>query len=164
MFLLLNKTFSILLKGLLSKSSKTTAEWLEWIAQMVKAHQQEVISDKDVQAIAKTVDNPDNGIRQSALTAWEEIYKVCNEQFWTLVADKLTPKAEDIIKARLKASLGIPLNSTPVEEKQGNASKLDKSPMTGRNNNLKGSKFNRSLNADPFNKSIPLADHSSKSN
>jgi hypothetical protein len=87
---------------------------------------------------------------------------VCNEQFWTLVADKLTPKAEDIIKARLKASLGILLNSTPVEEKQGNASKHDKSPMTGRNSNLKGSKLNRSLNANPLNKSIPLADHSSK--
>jgi hypothetical protein len=36
---------------------------------MIKEHQQEVINDKDVQAIAKTVDNPDNGIRQSALSA-----------------------------------------------------------------------------------------------
>jgi hypothetical protein len=67
--LLLNKTFSILIKGISSKSSKTAAECLELLALMVKAHQQEVINDKDVQAIAKTVDNPDNGIRQSALAA-----------------------------------------------------------------------------------------------
>lgn len=49
---------------------------------------------------------------------------------------------------------------TPVDDKQTGVSKYDKSPMTGRNSNLKASKLNRSLNANPLNKSIPLADHS----
>lgn len=96
---------------------------------MYQNHQLEVINEKDVRQIGKIVDNPDNGIRQGALLACEEIYKITGEHFWELVGKKLTSKAEDIIRARFKAKLGIPMNSTPVEDTKNSSLRSSKSPM-----------------------------------
>jgi len=159
------KIMSILIKGLASKNAKTVAECLECIAAMVQTHQLEVINDKDVKIIAGQCESPDNGIRQSALVACEEIYKITEDQFWTLVGSKLSTKAMDIIKARLCAHLGVSLNSTPVEDKKDVAMKQDKSPMGGRNK-MKASGLNRSLNKslnNKFNSSITSNDGGSKS-
>jgi hypothetical protein len=130
---------------------------------MVQTHQLEVISEKDVRSIAKQCESSDNGIRQSALIACEEIYKITEDQFWTLAGNKLSTKAKDIIMARLNANLGVPLNMTPVEDKKD--MKKDKSPMGG--NKLKASHLNRSLNKsigqkNKLNSSIPLSENQSK--
>lgn len=68
--------------------------------------------------------------------------------------------------ARLNASLGVSLNSTPIEDKKESHLKPDKSPLGGRNN-LRASNLNRSLNKslnnqNKLNSSIPLSDTQSK--
>jgi len=155
------KLMSILMKGLNSKNTKTTAECCECIAQMVQAHQLEAINEKDVKVIAKQCESGDNGIRQGALLAVEEIYKITGDQFWTLVGDKLSTKAKDIIMARLNAHLGISLNSTPIEDKKDTL-KADKSPMVGKGS-MRSSGMNKSLNKSfnnkgKLNSSIPMSE------
>lgn len=159
------KVMSILIKGLESKNTKTVAECLECIAQMVKEHQLEVINDKDVKVIAQQCESADNGVRQGALLACEEIYKVTEDQFWVLVGSKLSTKAKDIIMARLSASLGVNLNTTPVEDKKNSSLKDDKSPIVGKS--MRSSGLNRSLNKsiggqNKLNSSIPSSESKSK--
>ena len=141
------KLIAILMKGLNSKNTKSVSESLELIAVLIQVHRLDVINEKDVRIIGKTVDNPDNGIRQGALSACEEIYKIVDESFWDLVGSKLSSKAEDIIRARLKANLGVQMNSTPVESKKGSSLRNSKSPMMKRDksNNKLQSSFNSSI-------------------
>lgn len=143
------KIISILIKGTESKSSKTIAECLECIAVVIQAHQLEVINEKDVILISKIVDNPDNSVRQGALAACEEIYKITGEHFWNLVENKLSSKAEDIIKARFKAKLGVPLNSTPVEDLKDKSIRSSKSPMSVQRD--------KSVGKNSLQSSIPLS-------
>jgi hypothetical protein len=139
------RILGILMKGLDSKNSKTTAECLEIIAILIQTHQLEVINEKDVKAIGKIVDSPDNGIRQGALSSCEEIYKIAGEQFWDLVGSKLSSKAEDIIRARFKAKLGVPMNTTPVEDNKNQSIRSNKSPMIKRDRST--NKIQTSLNS-----------------
>ena len=141
------KLISILMKGLNSKNTKSVSESLELIAVLIQTHRLDVINEKDVRIIGKIVDNPDNGIRQGALSACEEIYKIVDENFWELVGNKLSSKAEDIIRARFKAKLGVQMNSTPVEDKKNSSIRSSKSPMMKRDrsaNKLQNS-FNSSI-------------------
>lgn len=138
------KLITLLVKNLDSKNTKNTAECLECIAILVQTHQLEVINEKDVKLIGKIVDNPDNGVRQGALSACEEIYKIAGEHFWELIGTGLSSKAEDIIRARLKAKLGVALNKTPVEDKKENMNMSEKSPMVNKGSKIQ-SQFNRSL-------------------
>ena len=157
------RVISILMKGLTSKNTKTCAECLECIALMIQTHQLEVINEKDIHIIGKITDNPDNGIRQGALSACEEIYKITGDHFWELVGSKLSPKSEDMIKARLKANLGVAFNNTPVEDDKDVHMGVNKSPFNSSRRDRSKGGLNRSLNSSQnLQSSIPLSDASSK--
>ena len=69
-----DKVFSIVLVGANSKNTKSKVECLEELAELIKEYGVEISHDKDLKAIAKHSNSPDNNVRTAAVKTMGEFY------------------------------------------------------------------------------------------
>jgi len=87
--------------GVGAKNLKSVAECLDELSIFVRENGLDHITEKDLQLVAKMVDNNDKGVREGALTLIGEIYKTIDEQIWRLLGP-VNIKVKGLLEGRFK--------------------------------------------------------------
>ena len=96
--------------GVSAKNLKSVAECLDEITVFVRENGADLITEKDLQLVAKLVDSPDKGVREGALTFIAEIYKILDEQIWRLMGP-INIKVKGLLENRFKQFKKGPIDS-----------------------------------------------------
>jgi hypothetical protein len=87
--------------GVGAKNLKSVAECLDELAIFVRENGADLITEKDLQLVAKMADSGDKGVREGALTFIGEIYKILDEQIWRLMGP-INIKVKGLLEGRFK--------------------------------------------------------------
>ena len=87
--------------GVGAKNLRSVAETIEEITNYIKDAGLANIMEKDLQCIAKMVDNNDKGVRESALTFIGEVYKHIDEEVWRVLGPG-NIKVKGLLEGRFK--------------------------------------------------------------
>jgi len=77
----------VILYGVGSKNLRAVAECIDEIAEFIKNYGIEYTSEKEIKLIAKLADNPDKSIRENALKALGEVFKLLGDDIWRVIGD-----------------------------------------------------------------------------
>jgi cytoskeleton-associated protein 5 len=92
----------IIESGVKSKNLKSVAENLDEIADFICLHGVDCCTKKDFALFLTCVDNSDKNVRENALKALGEAYKLLGEDVWRLFGKDIVPKVKSMIEARFK--------------------------------------------------------------
>ena len=87
--------------GVGSKNLKAVSECLDEYAQFIQLFGIEYTHEKDIKTIAKMADHGDKSIRENALSAIGEIYKLLGDDIWRAIGQVPT-KVQGLLEARFK--------------------------------------------------------------
>jgi hypothetical protein len=74
---------------------------LDELATFVRENGASLITEKDLQLVARMADSGDKGVREAALTFIGEIYKILDEQIWRLMGP-VNNKVKGLLEGRFK--------------------------------------------------------------
>ena len=87
--------------GVGAKNLRSVAECLDELAFYIKDSGIDNIVEKDLQQIAKLVDNNDKGVRESSLHFIGEVYKILDEEVWRVMGP-INIKVKGLLEGRFK--------------------------------------------------------------
>lgn len=96
------KVFAFVLIGCNSKNSKAKVECLEELASLVQDFGISITQVKDIKAIVKHANSPDNNVRTAAIQTLGEIYKLAGDKTWTMIGE-VSDKVRDLLDQRFKS-------------------------------------------------------------
>ena len=91
----------MIIYGINSKNLRTVSECLDEFAEFIKLFGIDYTNEKEVKLIAKMADHADKHIRENALQAIGELFKVLGEDIWRIVGD-VSVKVKGLLEARFK--------------------------------------------------------------
>jgi cytoskeleton-associated protein 5 len=99
--------------GCSHKNLKSVAESLDEIASYLQKEGISVVSEPQVKVIAKLVDSGDPGVREKSLQVLGEIYKVLDEEIYSIMG-KLSVKSNGLLEQRFKKIKGLGASSSNI--------------------------------------------------
>jgi cytoskeleton-associated protein 5 len=98
-------------QGLQSKNLNAIAECLDELAEFIIRNGIDYSSDKEMKLIARLADSPSKNVRESAVKALGEAFKLLDDNIWRVIGD-VTPKVQGLLEARFKKIKGGPALNT----------------------------------------------------
>ncbi|CAG9332562.1 unnamed protein product [Blepharisma stoltei] len=111
------KVFLSVLQGLNSKNTRSKVECLDELSSLIQEYGTNIAQPRDIRAIAKFVNSPDNNVRLSAVGTIGEVYKYTRDKVWNLIGD-IPDKVRDLLEQRFKVISGTSLNNSKYRKNE----------------------------------------------
>lgn len=120
------KVFLMVLQGLSSKNARSKVECLDELTSLIQEFGMGIAQPRDIRALAKFVNSPDNNVRTSAVNTIGEAFKSTGDKLWNLIGE-VPDKVKDLLEQRFKTITGSVLGTTqkPKKKDEEGSSKLN---------------------------------------